>query len=214
VTPAFYKVPDDKVRPGDIVALGPTLRALKEVIHVGPLQSAKGQVTAKLFGVPGAETPSRDVVEGRKDTKLVVPGVFSWAILLTRGCDIDNGPQRQLAAIRPLSLLQDVSAKEAVILGKHSSLYYLPQPEATDASDLFGESFVDFRFLITLHRDAFNSLRRSIALSREALLDMYFGWMKHAIGPQVLRKAPCPACKVEIEMFQIVEDFVRPQPDY
>lgn len=214
VTADFYKSPDEKVRPGDIVELGPTFRALKDVVHVGSQQIAKQQVTAKIFGVAGFEAAPRAILEGRADTKLVVPGTLSWAVLLTRGCDIDNGPQRQVAVIRPLTLLQDVAAKEAVILGKHSSLYYLPKPEPAAPSPLFEESFIDFRFVATLHRDAWDRLTRRVSLSRAALLDLYFAWMKHTIGPQVQRKAPCPACNTEIEMFQVVEDFLRPQPDY
>lgn len=217
MTTEFYKLPDDKVRPGDIVALGPTFRALKEVIHVGPQQVSKQQISAKLLGVSGFEQPSKAVLEGKSDTKLVVPAALDWGVLLTRGCDIDNGVQRQIAALRPLRLLQDVAVKESVILGKHSSLYYVPKPELVGvptAGALFDESFIDFRFVATLHRDAWDRLTRVVSLSRAALLDLYFAWMKHTIGPQAQRKAPCPACNAEIEMFQVVEDFLRPQPDY
>ena len=211
--PSIYKTPDEKVRPGDIVRLGPSFRALKDVVHVGAQASGKGQVSVTLHGPPGSSAPPKDVVEGKKDTKLIVPAVLTWAVLLTRGCDIDNGSQRQLAVLRPLSILQGVEAKEAVILGRHSSLHYVPKP-ALDGTDLFEESFVDFRFVITMHRDAFDKLERPLALTRDGLLDMYFSWMRHTIGPQVLRKSPCPSCKTEIEVFQVVEDVLRPQPDY
>jgi len=155
-----------------------------------------------------------DVSEGRKDTKLVVAAVLTWAVLLTRGCDIDNGLQRQLAVLRPLSILQGVEVKEAVILGRHSSLHYVPKPAEVQGAALFEESFVDFRFVVTMHRDAFDKLERPIALTRDGLLDMYFSWMRHTIGPQVSRKSPCPSCKTEIEVFQVVEDLLRPHPDY
>jgi hypothetical protein len=65
-----------------------------------------------------------------------------------------------------------------------------------------------------MHRDAFDKLERPIALTRDGLLDMYFSWMRHTIGPQVARKKPCPSCETEIEVFQVVEDLLRPQPDY
>ena len=215
VEPSLYKTPDEKVRPGDIVRLGPSFRALKEVVHIGSQQATgKGQVSALLLGVPGSGPPSKDVVEGKKDTRLVVPATLTWAVLVTRGCDVENGPQRQLAVLRPLSVLQTVDAKEAVILGKHSSLHYLPEPPNVVGAALVPESFADFRFVVTMHRDAFDKLERPIALTRDGLLDMYFSWMRHTIGPQVRRKSPCPSCKTEVEVFQVVEDLLRPQPDY
>jgi hypothetical protein len=214
VEPTLYKTTDEKVRPGDIVRLGPSLRALKDVVHVGAQAAAKNQVSAALLGVTGSPAPPKDILEGRRDTKLLVPAVLSWGVLLTRGCDIDNGPQRQLAVLRPLSVLQTTEAKEAVIRGKHSSLHYVPNPPAGFQDDLFGESFVDFRFVITLHRDAFDKLERPLALTRDGLLDMYFSWMRHTIGPQVKRKVPCGTCNTEMEVFQVVEDLLRPQPDY
>lgn len=88
--PSLYKTPDEKVRPGDIVRLGPSLRALKEVVHVGSQTVGKGEVSAVLHGVPGSSPPPKDLVEGKKDTKLVVPATLTWAVLLTRGCDIDK----------------------------------------------------------------------------------------------------------------------------
>jgi hypothetical protein len=214
VEPRFYKTPDEKVRPGDIVRLGPSFRALKEIIHVGSQTVGKGQVSAFLHGVSGSSPATRDVVEGKKDTKLVVPATLAWAVLLTRGCDIDHGAHRQLAVLRPLSTLQGVEVQEAVILGKHSSLHYLPVPTERSSAALFDESFVDFRFVVTMHRDAFDKLERPIALTRDGLLDMYFSWMRHTIGPQVRRKSPCPSCATEVEIFQVVEDLLRPQPDY
>jgi hypothetical protein len=214
VEPSLYKTPDQKIRPGDIVRFGPSFRALKELVHAGAQFASKGQVSALLHGVPGSSPPAKDVVEGKKDTKLVVPASLTWGILLTRGCDIDNGPQRQLAVVRPLALLQAVEVKEAVILGRHSSLHYLPKPPDVLGPEVFEESFADFRFIVTMHRDAFDKLERSIALTREGLLDLYFSWMRHSIGPQVRRKSPCPSCNAEVEVFQIAEDFIRPQPDY
>ena len=213
---AFYKVPEATVRPGDIVALAPSYRALKELIHVGQQQTSKGQVSARLLGVPGYEEPPKAALQG-KDTKLVVPANLTWGVLLTRGCDIDQGPQRQLAVVRPLSLLQEVSVKEACIRGEHSSLYYLPKPELSAdecSAPLFDESFVDFRFIVSLHKDAFNQLARPVSCTRDAVLDLYFSWMRHTIGPQVKRKAPCGSCGTEMEIFQVAEDFLRPQPDY
>ena len=212
--PSLYKTPDQKVRPGDIVRLGPSFRALKELVHIGAQTAGKGQVSALLHGIPGSSPPAKDLVEGKKDTKLVVPTSLTWAILLTRGCDIDHSSQRQLAVLRSLTVLQGVEAKEAVILGKHSSLHYLPKPPDVPGQPLFEESFADFRFIVTIHRDVFDKLERPIALTREGLLDLYFGWMRHAIGPQVRRKSPCPSCKAEIEVFQVVEDLLLPQPDY
>jgi len=215
VEPSIYKTPDEKVRPGDIVRLGPSFRALKELIHVGPQTTGKGgQVSAALLGPSGGGLPAKDVAEGKKDTRLIVPAVLSWGVLLTRGCDIENGRQRQVAGIRPLTVLQTIEAKEAVIRGEHSSLHYMPKPPALSGSEMFEESFLDFRFVVTMHGDAFDKLERPIAMTRDGLLDMYFSWMRHTIGPQVKRKAPCPSCKTEIEVFQMVEDLLRPQPDY
>ena len=210
VEPSLYKTPDDLVRQGDIVRLGPSLRALKAIVHVGPQTSGKGgQSSATLLA-----TPTKDVAEGRKDTQLIVPAVLSWGVLLTRGCDIENGRQRQLVGLRPMSVLQSTEAKESVILGKHSSLHYMPKPGAGPGGDMFEESFLDFRFVITMHSDAFNKLERPIAMTRDGLLDVYFSWMRHTIGPQVKRVAPCPACKTEIEIFHVVEELLRPPPDY
>ena len=88
-------------------------------------------------------------------------------------------------------------------------------PSGVDArQELFEEGFVDFRFVITMHRDLFATFARPIALTRDGVLDLYFSWMRHTIGPQVQRKAPCPSCSAEVEVFPVAEDFLRPQPDY
>ena len=47
--PSIYKTPDEKVRPGDIVRLGPSFRALKELIHVGPQTTGKGGQVSQLL---------------------------------------------------------------------------------------------------------------------------------------------------------------------
>lgn len=47
----FYKSPDVKVRPGDIVSLAPMLHALKSpLVHLGNEQTKSDRVHAELLG--------------------------------------------------------------------------------------------------------------------------------------------------------------------
>lgn len=132
--------------------------------------------------------------------------------MLTRGCDIENSPVRQIAAIRPLSVINKAD-QEAVILGKHCSVQYLP-PAAIDGHSIFGDSIIDFRYVATLHRDYFDQLERPVALTRDALLSLYFGWTRHTLGPQFQDTQPCPSCGQSISVFQFQEVILQPPVDY
>lgn len=211
--PQYYQVAGDTVRPGDILRLSPSLLPLKTVEHLGSQQQGKDGPTVKLLGVPNAPPPHRDVVEGKRDSKIIVPMQFTWALLLTRGCEVDKRPQRQLAAIRPLSIIQGEDEQIAVIKGEHNSLHYLPEAIVNETT-WFPESFVDFRYTMTMHRDLFAQFERPIALTREGLHDLYFGWLRHTMGPQVERTKPCLSCGAQVPVFQLVEEVLRPPPDY
>jgi hypothetical protein len=211
--PAYYQLADATVRPGDIVRLSPNLLPLKVVVHVGAEQQTKSGPTVKLLGAPNAPQPHRDILEGKRETKIVVPAQFTWAVLLTRGCDVENGRHRQVAAIRPLSMIQGEEEQIAVIKGEHTSLHYVP-PATLDGNPCFPESFVDFRYTMLMHSDLFAQLARPIALTREGLHDLYFGWLRHTMGPQVEKTKPCASCGADVPVFQLVEEALRPLPDY
>jgi hypothetical protein len=210
----FYRTPETKVRPGDIVSFSPAFQALKKpVAHLGIEQSKGDRVLAELHGgTKGAAVPAA-VQEGRKDTKFVVPGRLDFGLLLTRGCDIDHGRLRQLAAIRPLSAVQGVEDQAAVIEGRHTSLHYLPPAEVA-GQRLFDRSFVDFRYIVTLHESLFETLTRPISLSREALFDVHFGWLRHTTGKEIPQSLPCAKCGEMVEVFAQVEEIAAPDADY
>ncbi len=88
----YYKAPDTTVRQGDIVRLGPHFRALKPpLLHVSVNKTTKkDRVYGELLGGEGSPLPGR-IVSGEKDTEFIVPGRLDTAILVTRGCDIENG---------------------------------------------------------------------------------------------------------------------------
>lgn len=71
----------------------------------------------------------------------MVPGILNFGLLLTRGCDIDHGRLRQVAAIRPLAIVSKVDDQEAVIQGKHTSMYFLPAAHVGELR-VFDRSFV------------------------------------------------------------------------
>jgi hypothetical protein len=211
--PPYYENAGGTVRPGDILRLSPNLLALKDGVHIGAEQRGRDGRTAKLLGLPDSPPPHADVLEGRRESKIIVPVKLSWAVLLTRGCDIDKRAQRQVAAIRPLVLIRGPDEQAAVIRGDHNSLHYLP--EATlDGRAWFPESFVDFRYTMTLDRALFEQIERPFALTRDGLYDLYFGWLRHTMGPQVQRTRPCETCGAPVSVFQYVVEALRPPPDY
>jgi hypothetical protein len=207
--PEFYKQPDAKVRPGDIVRLSPAFRALKEMTHVGQEQPKPGRVTAELLGRSNGAPAPAHVLNGTRDTKFVVPGKLEFAILLTRGCDIDHGKVRQLAAIKPLSTVQGVENQAAVIEGRHTSLHFLPA-----APGHFDRSYVDFRYIVTIGQELFDTLDRPLAVTRDALMVLYFGWMRHTTGRDIPQTLDCTACNHPIEVFQEIAEIVNPEDDY
>ena len=162
----------------------------------------------------GGPIPQR-VNQGRKECVFLVDGVREqFAVLLTRGCDIDSGKVRQVAPVRPLTLIQGGGGRSAeqnqaaVIDGQHISLHYLPE------SDLFLESFVDFRYVTTIRRDLFDSLVRPLALSRDALLDLYMSWVTHTTGKQVPAKGRCPSCQGVVHFLRDADQILQPPLDY
>jgi len=197
------------VRPGDIVSLAPIYRALKVIRHLGNEQKAKDKVSVTLLE---QSQLSQAVARGEQDSRFVVPGLLSWGVLLTRGCDIDNGKERQVAFLRPLRTFGDEKVQASIVDGMHTSLHYLPKPSLGDCP--LEESVVDFRFVVTLHRDVFGVLSRPLSLTREAVLDIYFSWMKHATGSHVPSTVPCPTCKCPVEVFRAVADVANPSDDY
>jgi hypothetical protein len=210
----YYKEPDATVRPGDIVRLSPYFHPLRRpLLHVSTNKSVKqGRLLTDLLGDERGATVPATVASGQKETEFVVRGKFDLAVLLTRGCDIENGVHRQLAAIRPLSVVQGVEHQAEVIEGKHTSLHYLPPAEREGAS-LFGESVVDFRQIVTLNRELFDGLDRPLALTREGLLDIYFNWMRHTIGQKVPATTTC-VCGAAVPVFAAVAEMASPPVDY
>jgi hypothetical protein len=210
---SFYKPPDEKVRPGDVVRLSPFFQALKDpLVHLGPNKIMKGgRQLGDLLGGPGEPVPAA-VLNG-KQTEFVVRGKLDFALLLTRGCDIDKGSQRQLAAIRPLTTVQGVEQQASIIEGKTMSLHYVPASERNGIA-LFPESFVDFRYIVTLDASSFDKLERVTALARTGLLDVYFGWMRHTIGQRIPATLDCKQCGAPIPVFAGVAEIANPPADY
>lgn len=214
--PAYYKRPDEKVRPGDIVRLSPVYQALRlPLTHVGAEQKAKGnRIQGELHGREGGGAIPSAVLNGKKDGRFVVPGRLDCAVLLTRGCDIDHGRVRQLAAIRPLSTVQGVDEQAAIIEGKHMSLHYLPPPTGGQNDKVFGRSFVDFRYIVTVRQELFETLERPLALTADALLDLYFGWMRHTTGKEIPVELDCSECGHPVPVFEEVAEIASPPVDY
>jgi hypothetical protein len=213
---SYYKDPDPVVRPGDIVRLSPFFQSLRPpIVHVSSSKSVTDgrHRTDLLGGVGGAVVPTK-ILSGERKTEFVVPGKLDFALLLTRGCDIENGSHRQLAAIRPLATVQGEEKQADVIEGKTTSLLYLPAA-APDGRQLFGDSFIDFRYIVTLDKGLFDTLERPISLSPdEGLLDVYFGWMRHTIGKKVPVTTTCPSCSTPIPVFEAVREIANPPADY
>jgi hypothetical protein len=213
----FYKAPDDTVRPGDVVRLSPNLSALKPpLVHVASNKAVRsGRLTAELLGAASGGTVPAVIADGKKETELVFKGKLDLALLLTRGCDIDHGKVRQLAAIRPLTEMQKEEDKIAVIEGKHVGLHYLPRATLPSSGEtLFDESFVDFRYIVTVHAEFFATLTRPLALTREGLLDLYFSWMRHTIGKEIPPTLTCATCRKPVTIFTEVAAMIEPPPDY
>lgn len=218
----WYKAPDAKVRPGDIVQFTPIYRALPlPLLAANPSASTKkGKKYREIWGYEdGAPFPPK-VAKGNQESAFLVPGILeSYGVLITRGCDIDSGRVRQVAPIRPLSLIKGGGSRTAednqaaVIDGRHMSLHYLP-PVQNALGKLFEDSFVDFRFVVTLRDDLFNTLARPLALSRPALLDIYLSWVTHTTGKEVPAEGRCPNCASVVHLLEDVDQILYPPPDY
>jgi hypothetical protein len=207
--PDHYRVPDDKVRPGDIVRLFPAYRSLKAIEVLGAEWEKNSQRNAKLHSI--AESP-KATREGSSETKLVVPGRLRWGLLLSRGCDVDHTVQRQIAPLRPI---QEFNPEDRanIIKGKTIGFHYLPAPP--NRADLaLGEMVIDFTFITTLHRDLFDTLVRPISLTRDTLHYVYLGWMRHTMGRDIPTMTPCPNCGADVEVFHAAAESARPPDDY
>lgn len=205
----FFRAPDEKVRPGDIVRLSPWLKALRRLEYLDAQQiKQKERILAARVELSQAPVAVR---EGRDAARLIVASKLEWGVLVTRGCDVDNGPERQLVVLRSL---RDFNLPDhaSIINGKRIGLHYIPEPN--DDTLGMGERVADFRFVATLHRDVFDTLERPLSLTPAALTDLYFGWMHHTIGKRVPTTAPCPNCGTPVEVFRLVEEVATPSGDY
>lgn len=205
----LFRSPDEKVRPGDIVRLSPWLKALKSLEHLDTQETNhKGRIMAARVDLSQAPVAVR---EGRDAARLIVASKLEWGVLLTRGCDVDHGRERQVAVLRSLREFNPPD-HAPIINGERIGLHYIPEPNGDVLG--MGERVADFRFIATIHRDVFDRLERPLSLTPAALTDLYFGWMRHTIGKRVPDTAPCPSCGTPVEIFRLVEELATPSGDY
>ncbi len=213
----YYKEPDNTVRPGDIIALAPIYKALASPLCLAsPNKNAKkGRAYCEIWGLPDGGAIPKRVNQGGKECVFLVDGIREqYAVLLTRGCDIESGKVRQVAPVRPLTLIQGGGGRTAeqnraaVIDGQHMSLHYLPE------SNLFPDSFLDFRYVATIRRDLFDTFERPLALSRDALFDLYMSWVTHTTGKKVPAEGRCPSCQGVVHFLRDVDQVLQPPLDY
>jgi len=214
---AWYRPPDDKIRPGDVFRLTPSLRALKPPLRAtGNREERKGRTLVELFG-DANPLPTR-VANGASDGSFIIPGQVALGVLLTRGCEVDNGRARQVALVRPLSGVQPDGSRTAeelkadIIDGKMFSGHFLPGVP-TALGGTFGDSYVDFRYISTLDRTWVEALERPVSLTRTALHHLYFAWMRHTTG-YVPTPGPCPACNETIPLLVEQPGLLTPPEDW
>ena len=202
----WYRLPDVKTRPGDVFALAPSWRALKPPLRAGG-NVQKGKEERELVEILGGQTyplPAK-VAEGRQDGLFLIPGRTAFGILLTRGCEIEHGRMRQLALIRPLSEVQGDSERSReqvhadIIDGKMFAAHYLPSVPRDLAGEVFDDSYVDFRYVCTVTDGFLGGLKRVVSLSRDAVHQLYFGWLRHITG-FIPGEEPCPARQARIPL--------------
>jgi hypothetical protein len=211
----YYKQPDDKIRPGDIFALSPTFVPLRPPFRVLSTSKSKaqGRVTCEIHGDPNGQPIPSDVSSGGKNASFVVDGAFGFAVLLTRGCEIDHGKLRQLAPVLPLSLVQGEPVQAEVIDGKHYSFHYMPTVPAEFGS-LFPDSYLDLRRVVTLRADAFSGLARPLSLTRAGVMDLYFSWFRHTTGLTITNELKCPECSAMLPKYSQQTEHFPPPVDY
>lgn len=214
-TGTIYRAPEEIVRQGDIIQLAPVGRATREHLHVGQEQkkTVAGKTARSAWLLEPADLPTK-IATGQQASRLVVPGILSWAILLTRGCDIENSDQRQVAFLRPLKDFGADAMQASIIDGKHTSLHFLPEAAVNGGAQLFADSVVDFRFVITLHRELFDQLARPIGLAHAALKDVYLSWLRHTTGKFISITVPCGSCGTPVPVFQEVQAMANPPDDF
>lgn len=221
--PPQYRRPDARLRPGDVFLLAPVLEALRGPIAIiGSRDQKGGRIRAALLGGPdGAPLPGR-FAAGQEPKELLVAGRLCLAVLLTRGCDIDNGDVRQVAPIRPLRLIRggtgrsDEENQIAVVEGRTASYHFLPRPpECLLPPEVdFPPSFVDLRRTTTLHRSTLDDLPRVVSLTREAVTLLYFAWLRHVTGKQFAAQGICPGCGAAVPFLEDLLEPFTPDHDY
>jgi hypothetical protein len=215
----WYRVPDEKLRPGDIFRFAPALRAAKAPLRIAGRQiTGKGGVkTHEVLEHPTFDSVASSTQRGG-ETTLFLPGRLTLGIVLSRGCEIDKGRLRQVAQIRPLAELQGDGQRAAhelqadLIDGKMFAAHYLPEVPAALGSH-FPDSYVDFRYICTLDNSLLDPTSRLVSLSRDALHQLYFGWLRHTTGA-VPEPSPCPKCNQEIPLLVEAPGLLSPPEDW
>ena len=213
----WYRNPDEKIRPGDIFSLSPSFRGLKPPLRaVGISQKKKDREFAEILGdlIP---LPAK-ISDGKQDAIFLVPGRVALGVLLSRGCEVENGKIRQLAIVRPLSEIQGDRERTAdenraeVIDGKAFANHYLPAvPESLGSA--FADSYIDFRYLSTVTAAFLEGLTRVISLTQVAVQQLYFGWMRHTTG-LIPTSGPCPECHQNIPLLVESPGILSPPDDW
>lgn len=217
---AWYRLPDEKTRPGDVFSLAPSWRALKPPLRAGGNTERRRNEREFIEILGGAKHPlPAKVAEGRHDGIFLVPGRAALGLLLTRGCEVEHGQMRQLALIRPLSEVQGDGERNAeqvradIIDGKMFSAHYLPAVPRELAGKIFEDSYVDFRYVCTATEAFLASLKRVVSLSRTAVHQLYFGWLRHTTG-FVPQEGPCPECRARIPLLVREAGLLTPPEDW
>ncbi len=213
----WYRVPDEKIRPGDIFSLSPSFRGLKPPLRAaGNTQKKNDRESVEILGAL-APLPTK-ISEGKQDATFLVPGRFTLGVLLSRGCEVENGKIRQLAIVRPLSEIQGDQERSAdenradVIDGKAFANHYLPAVPNLLGS-VFADSYVDFRYICTVTAVFMEGLKRVISLTQVAVQQLYFGWMRHTTG-LVPTPGQCPECHQNIPLLVESPGMLSPPNDW
>jgi hypothetical protein len=104
-------------------------------------------------------------------------GKKAFAIVLTHDCEIDNDDDehyRQVALIRPLSVISEPADRQTIVEGGHIGRLYLP-PYPPD----FPESYIDLRAITTLRRAALPPALRLVSLTDHGRKWLQSGLMRY-----------------------------------
>lgn len=208
----FYCAPTGTVRQGEIYDGVPVAGSVPLPLTTfgKPAPQKGGLWTAQVFGGASPHALPTAVAKGAGRGDALVPVQLQRAVLLSRGCDIDNAKVLQFAAIKPLTAAGSDLMQVAIVDGRAKSCHYLP----ADAPLGFTDSFVDFRQITTVKSDALPTFTRVAGMTRDGVGLLYLALLRHLTAAEVRLEGECANCGATVPLLSQLKETLDPPDDF